>query len=307
MRAGTELGFQNRSLWLAGWLVRWRMLGNLAPLAPLLARLQRVTARAGTDRSAMMVQAFGRAGGCRVERRWTLIANHGDGPEIPALSIGPLVDRILAGTEPPGARDAGECLSLAEYAPGFAGLAVAHATTEYDLPPSLYARVMGPRFHALPASVRAMHDVLRHGGCTGRAVVTGARTSLAALIARMIGFPRAGEHALHVSFASCDGRERWTRRFGTAPFRSHFSQHGPWLVERFGPLRFALDLVAEPGGLRMEMRRWWVGPCPLPLPLAPRVRAREWDEGGVFNFDVAIGLPLVGTIVTYRGWLSSPV
>ena len=53
----------------------------------------------------------------------------------------------------------------------------------------------------------------------------------------------------------------------------------------------------------MAMQGWSAFGIPLPLGLAPRSKAKEWDKGGVFHFDVPIALPLVGTIVHYRGSL----
>ena len=54
----------------------------------------------------------------------------------------------------------------------------------------------------------------------------------------------------------------------------------------------------------MIIRRWWLGPIPLPLRLAPRSVACEWADDGRFRFDVPIALPLIGRLVHYRGWLS---
>lgn len=114
-RAGTELWFQNWTLWLASWLVRARFITTLAPLAQILRPLQSLTRSLGSDRSAMIVRLFGDVAGQRVERRWTLIANRGDGPEIPTLSVAPIVVRILSGQEAAGARDAGEALTRAYH------------------------------------------------------------------------------------------------------------------------------------------------------------------------------------------------
>lgn len=300
-RAGTELGFQTCMLWLASWLVRWNLLSSLAPMARLLRPLQGLTGWMGSDRSAMIVRLFGIIDGRRVERRWTLIASKGDGPEIPALSVPPLVSRILDGLEPAGARDAGSSLDLADYQPAFDGLAIRHEVTEHILSASLYARVMGTRFAQLPHAVRAMHEVLRDGGASGFAEVTGPTNFLTAAIASVIGFPRAGTHELHVAFEERDGTETWTRTFGSKSFHSRLSQKGDLLVERFGAFRFGFDLSSDEDGLTMVMRRWWIGPFRLPLALAPRSLAREWEENGRFHFDVPIALPILGRVVHYRG------
>ena len=149
-----------------------------------------------------------------------------------------------------------------------------------------------------------MHDVVRDAGASGQASVTGARNPIARLAARLIGFPEEGEHSLHVAFAERAGVETWTRTFSARRFRSHLSQRAGRLVERFGALRFGFDLPSDGSGLAMVLRRWWLGPLPLPLVLAPRTTAHEWEEEGRFRFDVAIALPVIGPIVRYRGWLA---
>lgn len=302
--AGTELPVQNLALWLGGWLVRRGWLRSLAPAWRWAEPLQRPMRRFGTDRSAMLVRLAGEADGARLERRWTLIAERGDGPEIPSLAVPPLVARILAGQEAPGARDAGESLALEDYEPAFRALAVTCHVQERELPPSLYVRVLGGRFAGLPPAVRRMHDVLADGGARGEAEVLGAANPLARLIARTMGFPPAGRVPLHVRFAEHGEEEVWTRDFGGRRFRSVMARRGPWLVERFGPFRFAFELAADQAGIGMRMRRWWLGPLRLPLRLAPRSEAREWEEAGRFRFDVPIALPLVGRLVHYRGWLA---
>lgn len=302
-RAGTELWFQNWALWLTSWLVRWRLIATLTPLARLLRPLQSLTRSLGSDRSAMIVRLFGDMAGERVERRWTLIADRGDGPEIPTLSVAPIIARILSGQDAAGARDAGEALTLDDYADAFEKLAIHNETKELPAQPALYERIMGHRFATLPPELRAIHDVFRDGGAAGEAEVTGAANPIAALIARIVGFPKPGRHRLYVHFCEVDGHESWTRDFGGRCFQSHLSQRGRWLVERFGPFRFAFDLPSDALGLTMDMQRWWLGPLPLPTWLAPRSIAREWSEGGRFHFDVPIALPLIGRLVHYRGWL----
>lgn len=303
-RAGTELGFQNLALWLLSWSVRWTWLKGLAGLGRWLAPLQQLTARWGSDRSAMIVRVFGIAADQRVERRWTMIAEQGDGPEIPALAIPLLAARILGDQEMPGARDAGLALALADFEPAFGGLAITRAHDEQSLPSTLYRRVMGERFQSLPATVRRIHSVLRDDGASGEAKVTGAANALGAVVARIMRFPPPGQYQLHVIFAERDGVERWTRAFGPHTFASTLSEEAGSLIERFGPLRFKFDLPSTERGLEMRMTSWSAWRVPLPLFLAPRSRAREWEEDDRFCFEVPIALPLVGKIVHYRGWLS---
>src|SRR5262249_5348903 len=155
----------------------------------------------------------GEVDGACVERQWTLIAARGDGPEIPTLAAMILADDILAGRIAAGAQPAHRLLDLAQFEPLFATLSLRHEMAERKLPPPLYARAMGERFPLMPAAVRKMHEVCGDSGAAGEATVTRGKTALARLIARMMGFPQAGTHRLHVSFAERDGVERWTRRF----------------------------------------------------------------------------------------------
>ncbi len=303
-RAGTELGFQNMALWLASWPVRWGWLASLATLAPLLEPLQKLTSKLGGDRSGMVVRVFGWKVQARIERRWTLIASDGDGPEIPAMAAPLLVEALDAGQLQPGARDAGTLLSLHDFEPCFAALAIKHELLEIALPQPLYQRVLGPTFDQLPDAVKAMHNVLRDAGAAGQATVVRGSHPLARLVAWVMRFPEQGEHAVHVHMTEQDGVETWHRTFSDRRFSSELSEQQGQLCERFGPLRFAFDLPAGKDGLRMVMRAWWLGPIRLPLALAPRSAAREWQENGAFHFDVPIALPGMGVVVHYRGWLT---
>lgn len=302
-RAGTELGIHNLALWLASWPVRWRWLRGLTPLACWIAPLRRLTTPLGSDRSAMRVALFGEAAGQRLERRWTLIADSGDGPEIPALSVPLLVERILRGDEAPGARDAGDSLELADYEPAFRTLAIRHGVEARMVAEPLYRQAMGDAFDRLPDAVRRMHEPLRDAGAVGEATVIGAATRAGALIGRIMRFPPPGRYPLHVHFSQTDRDECWTRSFGPYRFSSRLSRCKEGVVERFGPLRFRFALPPVDGGLAMVMKGWTLCGIPMPLIMAPRTDAREWEDAGRFHFDVAVALPLLGRIVHYRGWL----
>lgn len=301
-RAGPEFAFQLVCIWLLGWFVRWGWLTSATRLAPFLLPLQALTSKFGTDRSAMAIDLKGVAQGSAVARRWTLIAEAGDGPDIPTLAA-PLIARaILDGRLAPGAQSSEALLQLEDFQPAFDGLAIRHEVTERHYGP-LYRRVLGADFERMPAPVRALHGIIGDGGAAGRAIATRGSSPFARLACALAGFPPAGEHALHVDFEEEDGVERWTRDFAGRRFSSELSQSGDLLVERFGPLRFAFALEADETGLRMLMRHWSLFGLRLPLWLAPTSEAREWAEGDDFCFDVAIRLPWFGAVVHYRGWL----
>lgn len=302
-RAGTELGLHMLALWLASWPVRWGWLRSLSGAGALLLPLYRLTSRLGGERSAMSITLCGEAGGRRLERRWTVVAERGEGLEVPTLAAELLAADILGGRQPAGARTAAALLAYQRFKPALARLALRHEFTQRELPPPLYARVMGSAFDRLPPAVRRLHDVCRDAGARGEGRVERGRGLLARTLAAAMRFPPEGLWPLHVAFAEADGVERWTRDFGGHLFASELSARGGRIVERFGPLRFAFDLPSGPDGLEMHLRGWSAFGVTLPLALAPRIGAREWEEEGRFHFAVAASLPLVGDVVRYSGWL----
>jgi hypothetical protein len=182
-------------------------------------------------------------------------------------------------------------------------LSLRHEFAERGLPPPLYARIMGAAFDRLPPAVRRLHDICRDSGAEGEGRVERGRGLIARAVAAAMRFPPEGLWPLHVAFAERGGTERWTRDFGGHRFASELSRDDGRIVERFGPLRFAFELPSGPEGLEMRLRAWSVLGIPLPLGLAPRIGAREWEEEGRFRFAVTASLPLIGEIVRYSGWL----
>ena len=306
-RAGIDLAFAMRALWLASWPVRWGRLRSLRPAVRWLVPLYGLIQPLGRDRSAMHVSLKGRAAAVDMERRWTIIAEQDDGRDIPTLAASILAEDVLAGRQAPGAYNAGALLSLDRFEPAFATLALRHGVEERILPPCLYARVIGAAFERLPPMVRRIHAVCGDAGATGEGTVTLGRRWPARAIAGAMRFPPAGTVPLHVAFAERDGVERWTRDFGGHRFSSELSSEDGRLVERFGPMRFTFELPADAQGLTMKLRRWSLFRVPMPPFLAPRIAAREWEDAGRFRFDVNVKMPLVGEIVHYSGWLDVEV
>jgi hypothetical protein len=148
-----------------------------------------------------------------------------------------------------------------------------------------------------------MHDLCRDGGAAGEGRVVRGRSLPARALAAAMHFPKSGTWPLHVAFSERGGVERWTRDFGGHVFSSELSRAGEGVAERFGPLRFAFDLPSGPRGLEMRLHRWSVFRLPMPLALAPRIAAREWEEEARFRFAVEVSLPLIGPVIGYAGWL----
>lgn len=304
-RAGTEIGLQNIALWLLSWPIRWRWLKSALPFTALGLWLQRAMAGIGGDRSAMHVILKGWRGETAIRRQWTVLAERSDGPWIPAFAAVLLAGKLAQGL-PPGARNAAGALKLHEFAPLFGRFAIATAIMEVRYEP-LYRRVMCDAFDGLAPVVRALHRVHGELVASGRAEVVRGAHPLARLVCAVIGFPpAAADIPLKVWMREENGVETWRRDFGGVAFSSRLSERHGLLVERFGLLRFGFKLEREGSGLAMHFARFWLGPIRLPLCLAPRGIAREYEQDGRFHFDVPIALPLIGLVIHYKGWLTPP-
>jgi saccharopine dehydrogenase-like NADP-dependent oxidoreductase len=96
--AGVELRRMHFGLWLAGWLVRLRLLDAPERYAVLARRISERWLQAGSDHGAMHVTLAGTGIDGRPHRvHWQLIAEHGDGPSVPAAAAATVVRLIREG------------------------------------------------------------------------------------------------------------------------------------------------------------------------------------------------------------------
>src|SRR5882724_11930981 len=173
---------------------------------------------------------------------------------------------------------------------------------------SLYRRALGGAYVGQSRAGQALHDA-GPSQWTGRCSVDGPDAASARWLAWLFRLPTAAADApITVEFAGADGGEIWTRRIGRRVMRSRqylgARQRPGWIVEQFGGFAFDLELRAADGQLVLVMRGMRCCGVPLPPALWPRIAASESEEGGRFRFDVEIGLPLLGRLVRYRGWLT---
>jgi hypothetical protein len=311
MGAGPVPEILHRALNVLAWMVRARLLPSLSPFAGLMYRVINVL-RWGEHRGGMFVLLEGAdANGEPIARSWHLLAEGNDGPLIPSMAAAALIRRCLEGRPPaPGARPAVRDLELEDYERLFESRTI-YAGIREPVPPDapLYRRMLGDAWSVLPEPIRAMHDLTADRTAKGIATVERGNGVIARIIAAVFGFPEAGrEVPLTVQFQVRDGRETWRRDFAGHAFASRQAQGRGRLEgllrESFGPFAFGLALVLEKGRLKLVPRRWTAFGIPLPVALAPGGDAFESvDEDGRFRFNVEIGHPLTGPIVTYRGWL----
>ena len=289
--------------------VSWRLLPSLRWLAPVMHWVTN-RLRWGEHRGGMFVEVRGvDATGAEARRSWHLVAEGDTGPKIPCLAIDAVIRKWLDGDAPaPGARPATDALELADYAPAFARMGVVTGSRD-DIAEaargSMFARLLGAAWDALPAPVRALHGTDPEATLAGRATVTRGRGVIARLVAAVFGFPAAGEDVpVEVHLHRQPHRERWVRTFAGRRFASTMTpRHDRLLCESFGPVRINLALVVDGERLRFVVRGWSLLGLPLPRRWAPTGESHETACDGRFRFHIEIAHPLAGPIVTYDGWL----
>jgi len=267
--------------------------------------------RFGEHRGGMFVRVRGLADGQKVERSWHLVAEGDDGPYIPSMAIEAVVRKLLAGERPEaGARSGVRALELADYDALFQGRKIFTGFRDHDGDAPLYRKILGLAFSALPLRLQELHGSSAHRKWTGFADVRRGHGPAVALVAALVGFPKAALRVpVTVTFSPKNGGERWVRSFDGKLFSSVQSigigrdQH--LLVERFGMASFALALVMEGDRLLLVPRRWSLLGIPMPHFLLPTGLSFETEREGEFCFDVEISMPLIGLVVAYRGTLSS--
>ncbi len=283
-------------------------LPSLEPLSPLFyAVLNRM--RFGEHRGGMFLRVRGLAAGKAVERSWHLLAEGDDGPYIPSMAIEGIVRKLRAGERPEtGARSSVDALTLADYDALFAGRSITTGFRTDEPAAPVYRQLLGLAFDALPSPLRRLHGSAGKRRWQGHAEVRRGTGILARIAAAIIGFPDAAARVpVTVSFAPESDGERWTRDFGGRRFSSLQTRgrgkNDYLLVERFGPLAFAMALVVEEGRLYLVPRRWSAFGVPMPHFLMPQGTSFESEVDGQFHFDVEITMPVAGLIVGYRGTL----
>jgi NAD(P)-dependent dehydrogenase (short-subunit alcohol dehydrogenase family) len=313
-RAGLELPLLHRGLAALGLLVRLHVVGTLTPFARPLRSIADLFEGFGSDRGGMQVDALIEdQNGLPTRRLWTMSADAGVGPFVPTLPALAALKMLADGTLT--WRGAAPCTGLIPYeaiASEFNHHGITTERHDTAAPPSLLRRVLGNSYDALPAAVRQAHEVRRVLVLEGRADVSGSRNVLALLLSRLFGFPPRGPNlALRVEMRSeDDGSETWTRDYPGVTMRSRMCNPDPstrQFDEVFGPFAIRLQGSATTAGLLLEAVGVRLFGIPLPRFLRPRSSAREFvGADGLFHFDVAIALPLIGPVVRYRGHLAPP-
>lgn len=248
-----------------------------------------------------------------VKRTWHLVAEGDDGPMIPVLAAGAVIRRYLQNESPKaGARPAMGTLSLNDYAVMFQQFRISTGEREYPVPEDwpFFRQVLASAWMELPAEIRNLHDIESCKRYRGEATVSRGCSLLARIVAWFVGFPSTGNQvSVTVDMQRTGDKEKWERNFDGHAFTSEISVGNGYLsqliCEKFGPFKFGMALVLENDQLLYIPRRWTFLGIPMPKFLAPSGKMVETVDRGKFNFHVEIVLPVVGHIVTYKGWLEN--
>ncbi len=111
---------------------------------------------------------------------------------------------------------------------------------------------------------------------------------------------------MSVSIFSTDTELHWNRTFNkTSRFASTFTPAGRYpsgyWVESSGLLRLKLGVSIVNGGWVWRPIGGRLAGVPFPLWLLPHTAASKCINNGLYQFKVEVGLPLLGTVLSYSG------
>jgi hypothetical protein len=261
------------------------------------------------DKGAMLVRVAGlNADGRWTQSEWSLLAEQGQGLNVPVLPVIAAARMLLENQLPSGARIANAEIPLERIKAEFTAHPIVTAHSATTPRHAIFEEALSPQVIAcLPKVLVDFH----RGTCSpvweGNASIERPKSFISRLIGRLIGLPDAAQTApVRVTVErELDGTERWTRIFNGKAFHSIMNR-GPdnsfW--ERFGLLNFKLKLREENGKLIYPITKALFCGLPVPRFALPQTQAFETvDAQGRFVFDVRITLPIGGLLVHYRGWL----
>ena len=308
-RAGLDLKIMHGGLALISLPVRWGWLNSIQALSPLLKWIADRLERLGSDRGGMQVCVVGtQPSGAAQLHKWTLIAENGDGPFIPAIPAKILCEKLLDGSIMPGARPGLDLFTKVEVENALSALGIKTHTTHTSLKP-LFAASLADDVKGLPEALQNLHCVLHTRRWIGKGSVERGSGILSRLCGFFAGLPPATEQTdVEVLMTRTPKGETWRRTFGTRSFCSYLSKKSGardgMISERFGLLSFAIRLTAENDALYFPIVSGTCFGVPLPGFLLPHSKTREFvDAQGRACFDVSISLPIAGHVASYKGWL----
>ena len=169
----------------------------------------------------------------------------------------------------------------------------------------LFAHHLRSDFQRLPAVLQRMHGCSLPARFQGEVTVEPNPLRAVRLLLWLLGLPREPRcDAIRLDIEATSRGQQWTRHFPGQRMRSRLRLQGDQLAERLGPVTLLFRLRASdagidwcPSGLR------FLG-MPLPLSWLNFTGGQERQSAdGRYLFDAWGGLPLIGRLVRYHGWL----
>ena len=309
MSAGPRPEFLHRSLIGLAWLVRLKLLPNIAWLTGLFYKTQSLVSL-GEHRGGMFIRASNET----ESRSWHLIAEEDDGPRIPAIPSAIMVRKWLRGEPvPTGARTAVTDINLSDFDTEFSKLKIVHGIHDDNRKDrNLYEDILGETYNKMSEPLQNLHRIGAGKTFEGRCKVTRGKNPLSHIVATVLRFPKASpDIPLKVVLTKDCGKEIWERFFdGRRMVSTQEAGRGKQsrlVVERFGPIAVHLAILVQDGRQILKTTGWSIFGIPLPKFLVPRGDIFEHDADDRFNFHVDLVAPIFGRLVKYEGWLDETI
>lgn len=168
----------------------------------------------------------------------------------------------------------------------------------------------GRQFKYLHPEIRELHT---HGGVLKGVVDVsfgaGLGQFLGQRLARKMNIPGEGSHQFSVEISHHSDGLHWDRTFNhSTKIKSIFTpvgtiENGYWLEET-GPLKMRLTVDIREGGWHWRYLGFRFMGIPLPRQLFPELEAYKTIENGLYRFHVGLSVPIIGSILVYRGLLN---
>jgi len=306
-KAGLEIKLFHYALVAGRWLVSKGVVKSLEPYTKAVRWIASWFEGLGSDAGGMKMSILGRKKDGTYERcEWDLIADDGQGPNIPTLPVSILLNRILDNEVETGARACLGEITLDELDEALATIGGETQIHKHKALP-IFKQALGDDFEHLAKPIKDLHNGLGRHVYKGQAQIKGPTGIMGHIASKLVGFPIGnGDVPVEVTLTADEKSETWIRDFGGKRFLSHLSlDNEGFIQERFGPLSIRLGLKVQGDKLLYPVARGRLfGIIPFPLFLMPvSISHEEVDEEGRFVFDVLLKFRFGGRIAHYRGWL----
>ena len=177
--------------------------------------------------------------------------------------------------------------------------------------PTLYQRLLGDAWHALPDVLKQVHGTDAQFAASGWMDVTLGRFAGAGLVRWALRMPRTeGRVPVELHVRREGDREHWDRRIGAWSFRTEQRAEGSLLIERYGSLLFPMTVTSNDESLAHSSDRMLLHALGRRWPIPRRLSIHTWGTEsrsasvpGAMDVSVRIETPFGQLLVGYDGTL----